>query len=215
MPTDTGGEPAATALRHCRELLASADIAAALHEFSRRFPKASFELCDTAGVVVRHAAKTTATELKTEEFTGRMWRGSCSVPASEPTALETCLLLMEQFDRRTAEAWTDPLTGLPNRRWLDFELKRQPPALVGFFDVIGLQATNREQGHAAGDQRLCAAAAALQELAEPSGRVFRIGGDEFVVLLADADVAFDAPAGLRVGWGHDLNEANEKVAPAS
>jgi len=116
---------------------------------------------------------------------------------------------MEQFDRRTAEAWTDPLTGLPNRRWLAFELERRPPTLVGFFDVIGLQATNREHGHSAGDERLRATAGALKAL---GGRAFRVGGDEFVVLLAEAPATTPAiPDGLRGGWGSDLAEAQRQM----
>jgi len=115
---------------------------------------------------------------------------------------------MEQFDRRTAEAWTDPLTGLPNRRWLAFELEHRPPGLVGFFDVIGLQATNREHGHRVGDERLRAAAESLAGL---GGRAFRVGGDEFVVLFEYPYAPPAIPTGLRGGWGSDLNEAEQRI----
>lgn len=194
----------------CRALLASDDITAALTKFSAQAPDAKIELWDAGGLVARYGPDLEEDHESSGEtrFNGSLWSGICRVPESKKILLEVWLLLMEQFDRRTAEAWTDPLTGLPNRRWLAFELERRPPALVGFFDLVGLQSTNREQGHRAGDERLRTAAASLMAL---GGRAFRVGGDEFVVLLAEppADIA-TIPDGLHGGWGSTLAEAEQR-----
>ena len=86
------------------------------------------------------------------------------------------------------EAAHDALTGLNNRRSLIAELERRlaeeepEPAVLALFDLDGFKAYNDAFGHPAGDlllQRLGA------RLAETSGRdtAFRMGGDEFCVLL--------------------------------
>ncbi len=86
------------------------------------------------------------------------------------------------------EASHDALTGLNNRRSLIAELERRlsepepEPAVLALFDLDGFKAYNDAFGHPAGDlllQRLGA------RLAETSGRdaAFRMGGDEFCVLL--------------------------------
>ena len=211
MPTEPDAAQELHLVHLSRELLAHDDIASALAQFSSRAAQASFELHDAGGLVSRVEADMVGFETTRGEsrYNGSIWHGICQVPEREKHLLDVWLLLMEQFDRRTAEAWTDPLTGLPNRRWLAFELERRPPALVGFFDVIGLQATNREHGHSAGDERLRAAAEALKAL---GGRAFRVGGDEFVVVLPETPAATPAiPDGLRGGWGSDVVEAERQI----
>jgi diguanylate cyclase (GGDEF)-like protein len=92
----------------------------------------------------------------------------------------------------SAEAETDPLTGLANRRgWerrmKNIELKggfdRLPvvnPVVLSVIDIEGLKDINDRQGYAAGDDLLKCAATALGEACKP-GLVARIGGDEFAV----------------------------------
>jgi len=90
-------------------------------------------------------------------------------------------------------AFTDPLTGLGNRRVLEHVLvdiferptvDRQDVALM-MCDVDGLKVINDTLGHAAGDQLLVAAGEALTTAAKTVARstVCRIGGDEFCVIL--------------------------------
>jgi diguanylate cyclase (GGDEF)-like protein len=77
---------------------------------------------------------------------------------------------------------TDKLTGLPNRRALERDLARAfaagAPHTLAFFDLDGFKEYNDAFGHAAGD-------ALLQRLAPQLGG-YRLGGDEFCVLLAGA-----------------------------
>jgi diguanylate cyclase (GGDEF)-like protein len=103
--------------------------------------------------------------------------------------LVRCAFLLRENQRLVrsarAEAVTDKLTGLPNRRALIDDLDRVVAArtthTLAFFDLDGFKEYNDAFGHAAGDallQRLALRLAAV-------GRAYRLGGDEFC-LLADA-----------------------------
>jgi len=98
-------------------------------------------------------------------------------------------------DELSAQASTDALTGLPNRRALREALVQRLAAsdaahrqlYVGFVDLDGFKTINDDHGHEVGDQFLRAMAARLTASMRPGDLVGRYGGDEFVVL-------FDAPA---------------------
>jgi anti-anti-sigma factor len=87
----------------------------------------------------------------------------------------------------------DPLTGLLNRRALDRDLPRVLTAArrhdqclsVVMIDVEGLKATNDRFGHAAGDQTLRDVATNLSSALRAGDNAYRIGGDEFVLVLPD------------------------------
>ncbi len=79
----------------------------------------------------------------------------------------------------------DPLTGLPNRRRLGEDLAGGSPVAIGFclVDLDGFKAINDRLGHAVGDQLLVAAAARISSALAGVGTVYRVGGDEFAVLV--------------------------------
>jgi len=88
----------------------------------------------------------------------------------------------------------DPLTRLLNRRAfverLDSEVARATRyghrfALV-LCDLDGFKELNDRLGHAAGDEELSRFARTLQEGLRKGDEAFRIGGDEFALLLAEA-----------------------------
>ena len=89
----------------------------------------------------------------------------------------------------------DALTPVLNRRAFLREMKRVAafaqrygsPASVVFFDLDGFKRVNDRFGHAAGDQALKAVAKRLLNNVRESDVVGRMGGDEFAVLLAQAD----------------------------
>jgi diguanylate cyclase (GGDEF)-like protein len=95
-----------------------------------------------------------------------------------------------------AEADLDPLTGVKNRRAFVRELKRigafaqryDAPASIAYFDIDELKAVNDRFGHAAGDAALQAVAGQLAGHVRESDIVGRMGGDEFAVLLVQADL---------------------------
>jgi diguanylate cyclase (GGDEF)-like protein len=93
-------------------------------------------------------------------------------------------------ERAEAEAMTDSLTQLYNRRGWDQLMAAEEdrcrqygyPACVVAVDLDNLKHTNDTLGHAIGDQLLQAAAAALKGATRAKDVVARLGGDEFVVL---------------------------------
>lgn len=81
---------------------------------------------------------------------------------------------------------TDSLTRYGNRRAFHEYLHRIPqdtPVVLIFGDMNGLKRINDEQGHEAGDQVLCLSARLLAARAGEDA-VFRMGGDEFMVVIA-------------------------------
>lgn len=88
------------------------------------------------------------------------------------------------------EAITDELTGLGNRRCFLQELEttlqtacaHEPHALV-LFDLDGFKHFNDSFGHLAGDELLQMLAGRLTAAVGDAGRAYRLGGDEFCVLL--------------------------------
>ncbi len=89
-------------------------------------------------------------------------------------------------------AWTDALTGVANRHFLDRALRRAmgQPLSVLMIDIDHFKRLNDHAGHLAGDACLRDVAAVLQRtLVRPGDVLARYGGEEFIVLLHDVDVA--------------------------
>ncbi|WP_346294911.1 GGDEF domain-containing protein [Rhodopseudomonas sp. P1] len=115
------------------------------------------------------------------------------------------LFLSERKNRRLANY--DSLTGLPNR-----VLKRQrferllrgadaaghQPLTVFCLDLDGFKSANDRFGHAAGDAVLVSVAERLRSSVREQDQVFRVGGDEFVVLLPGTRTDGAAPVAQRI-----------------
>jgi diguanylate cyclase (GGDEF)-like protein len=88
-------------------------------------------------------------------------------------------------------AYTDALTGLPNRYRLDAELARLPPeGSLTFIDLDGLKHYNDKYGHQRGDELLCSFADALQRRLGAEATLYRLGGDEFAITCVGGDLKF-------------------------
>ncbi len=94
-------------------------------------------------------------------------------------------------------ASTDPLTGLLNRRAFADSARREleragrmhyPLALL-MFDLDHFKQVNDNHGHSVGDLVLCQFADSLRHILRGMDLIGRIGGEEFVVLLAASDMA--------------------------
>jgi diguanylate cyclase (GGDEF)-like protein len=109
--------------------------------------------------------------------------------------------------RMEAMAYVDPMTELPNRRYLMEHLRpaiaraeRNGDSLaVYFIDLDGFKEINDTFGHEAGDAFLKAVAARLREVLREGDVLARIGGDEFLALQFDVpDDANVLPLGERL-----------------
>jgi diguanylate cyclase (GGDEF)-like protein len=107
----------------------------------------------------------------------------------------------------------DPLTALANRRRLRDEMERvrAAGAAVIFLDVDNFKEINDRFGHIAGDACLLRVAAALRRTFRNDDTLFRLGGDEFLVIAPglDPEAAGMRVAKLRAG----LAEGEEGVPP--
>jgi diguanylate cyclase (GGDEF)-like protein len=87
----------------------------------------------------------------------------------------------------------DPLTGLPNRRLLfellqkTFDISARTAAKVGviYIDLDDFKPINDRFGHFAGDNALVVMAERLRSILRSSDTVARVGGDEFIAVLAN------------------------------
>jgi diguanylate cyclase (GGDEF)-like protein len=107
-----------------------------------------------------------------------------------------------ELDRATAlqsllreQAMRDPLTGLLNRRALherhaqELHLGPRRPLVLALLDVDHFKRINDNHGHALGDTVLRDFAAALRSGLRASDALFRVGGEEFALLLPETTVA--------------------------
>jgi diguanylate cyclase (GGDEF)-like protein len=96
---------------------------------------------------------------------------------------------------------TDPLTGLSNRGRMQVDLEdecerasEERPAVLYLFDLNGFKRYNDTFGHPAGDELLIRLGAALRDATGEDGTAYRIGGDEFCLLLNCEEERFDEVA---------------------
>jgi diguanylate cyclase (GGDEF)-like protein len=96
-----------------------------------------------------------------------------------------------QFNAKLRESRTDDLTGLQNRRAYDESLRQalaeatryDTPLTLVIADLNAFKAINDRFGHLKGDVALSGVAHILRRLVRATDSVFRIGGDEFAILM--------------------------------
>jgi diguanylate cyclase (GGDEF)-like protein len=118
----------------------------------------------------------------------------------------TALAQARQFEQMRFLADHDPLTNLLNRRSFVRELESEvtrarryaAPLALLVFDFDELKALNDTHGHAAGDQALQDVAATLERVLRGGDHAFRIGGDEFAVILPEATADDARAVALRI-----------------
>lgn len=96
-----------------------------------------------------------------------------------------------ELRRLRSNAFLDPLTGLQNRRLFDERLEHEMEAAVRYsqefslvlIDLNRFKEVNDAHGHATGDRVLAQAGKLIGESARSSDLTYRIGGDEFALML--------------------------------
>jgi diguanylate cyclase (GGDEF)-like protein len=129
-------------------------------------------------------------------------------------------------ERLRAASLTDVLTELGNRRRLHEDLEAAmgtPGTTLSLFDLDGFKAYNDTFGHQAGDALLARLGRRLHDAVVGAGTAYRLGGDEFCVLLsgpsADAVRAAAIEAlsergdAFAVGSSHGTVELAEAATP--
>jgi diguanylate cyclase (GGDEF)-like protein len=105
------------------------------------------------------------------------------------------LMEYEELRRLQINATTDPLTGLYNRRFFEDYFEKELNRSIRYthklalvvFDLHRFKDVNDKFGHPQGDALLQMAAATLRKSLRTSDYAFRIGGDEFALLLPQSD----------------------------
>ena len=130
-----------------------------------------------------------------------------------------------EIERLANAALTDSMTGLRNHRAFQEDLAstlqrharaREPVALV-MLDLNGLKTVNDTHGHQAGDDRLRALADALSETFRGGDCAYRVGGDEFAVILSGVSAwdALEATQRLQIALAPHAIDVTAGIAAAS
>jgi len=122
------------------------------------------------------------------------------------TAQEKLQKQANELEEKTAEALTDALTQLANRRAFDEAIARQQqllkqegaPSCVIILDIDHFKKFNDTHGHQAGDEVLRGVGGVLKSVARDSDIVARYGGEEFSLVLPGTDLTEAQHAAARV-----------------
>jgi len=114
--------------------------------------------------------------------------------------------LRETMKEVSRLATTDALTGTLNRRGFAFEAtvllahcrRRDKSVCLLMLDVDNFKSTNDQYGHSVGDKVLKFVADALRDMVRDEDLICRFGGDEFLVLFPETDLAQAEAAAGRV-----------------
>lgn len=129
--------------------------------------------------------------------------------------------LRRQNQELERESRTDPLTGIPNRRYMEEELamlasaarRHHTPLAALLVDIDYFKRVNDEHGHAAGDAVLRRVAEGLQRSVRAEDVVARWGGDEFLVLLPNTGIEAAVALAERLRTGVAAEADDSEAAP--
>lgn len=148
-------------------------------------------------VVAAHLATTTLAHALALAWLGDVSAVYPQLAMTLGTQVAAAVVVGSLAARQRELAETDSLTGLGNRRVADRALESAldrsrrglVPTCVAVLDLDGFKALNDERGHAAGDAVLVEIAAVWRGLVRRTDALARTGGDEFLLVLSDCDLA--------------------------
>jgi diguanylate cyclase len=114
--------------------------------------------------------------------------------------------LEQELAASQTEIFTDSLTGISNRRYLEAEflarrMRPHAPYFLALLDIDHFKRVNDTHGHIAGDQVLKLVAAAIKRMINEDDILCRYGGEEFVILFNtdDRDACVSVVETVRIG----------------
>jgi len=106
----------------------------------------------------------------------------------------TAILAAETQEALERRALSDPLTNLPNRRQLSQDstefsewYRSGRRAVVAMVDLDHFKQINDVYGHKVGDEALLKVATVMRETVREVDRIYRYGGEEFVIVMPDVN----------------------------
>jgi len=106
--------------------------------------------------------------------------------------------LEQEYKLNSKMALEDSLTGIGNRRAFSTEFPFYLDASILYMDLDRFKEVNDMHGHAVGDDLLRQVAARILETKRPQDLAYRVGGDEFVLLMPGASLELAQTMALRV-----------------
>ncbi len=193
-PTDLSRfEEAQQALRSLAESVTSS-LVSANGEVSKY--EASLKACSSQLDGNMHPEAFRSLVCTLEESTQRMSAGSQDLQQHLEESRREAEVLREELAKAQAEAKTDALTGLANRKGFDEAIERLRAggesalgdACLLICDIDKFKSVNDNYGHLFGDKVIKAVAEVLGKQTKGKDLAARFGGEEFVVLLPETDI---------------------------
>lgn len=120
---------------------------------------------------------------------------------------------MRNACRMKTLAEIDGMTGVYNRsKYLDVisnSYREESNIAVIFWDINNLKVVNDNMGHEHGDKMIVTMAESLKKIVTDSAKAYRVGGDEFVMIMSGSDED-DVNRKIKA-WRKELNSLNEKT----
>lgn len=120
---------------------------------------------------------------------------------------------MRNACRMKTLAEIDGMTGVYNRsKYLDVisnSYREESNIAVIFWDINNLKVVNDNMGHEHGDKMIVTMAESLKKIVTDSAKAYRVGGDEFVMIMSGSDED-DVKRKIKE-WRKELNSLNEKT----
>ena len=141
-----------------------------------------------------HASESLDAEVQQRSTGGGRWLQMIAEPVGDDIALTLIDITdqKEREDQMASIAWSDPLTGVLNRRGFERDAAQrlsdstdEATGALLFIDLNEFKNINDEYGHEVGDELLSVAAGRLSKSLRACDIIGRHGGDEFVALVPD------------------------------
>lgn len=118
--------------------------------------------------------------------------------------------LLDNREKLRLIAFYDQLTGLPNRLALYENITLLKDASLFYFDLDDFKYANDTQGHAFGDRLICEISERVKNNLKPSEQVYRLGGDEWIIVSRESEDRLQLRVEKLLGLFHESFAVGEQ-----